>query len=145
MKNSSGQIVTAVSPNLQLENCFNFIGLNWSCTNGITTVNLFINGNCYNSELNYTMSLGAETGLIPGEDIIGLISALIYGYDKLLTDGELLEFYRTTRDYIFSKEVSTYGYDFSNTTSYIVPNDVEIFPLQNNLKSLNNIEPIDFN
>ena len=77
------------------------------------------------------------------------ITSLIIGCKSYMRIGDMQDFYRYTKDYIFGL---TYlhkdAVDFSNTVHYDISdtmqNQFEIYPLHNHVKSLKGVSPIAF-
>ncbi|MCI9653808.1 MAG: hypothetical protein HFG91_05650 [Acholeplasmatales bacterium] len=77
------------------------------------------------------------------------ITALMIGCKHYMTIGDMQKFYRNTKDYIFGLSyLQDNAVDFSATTLYNISetmlNQFDIFPLQNNVKSLKGTLPIAF-
>ncbi len=77
------------------------------------------------------------------------ITALIIGCKSYMRIGDMQDFYRNTKDYIFGLNYLQEGaVDFSTTVHYDISdnmqNQFEIYPLHNHVKSLKGLSPISF-
>ena len=150
---------------------WNFIGLNYinRCDGpgypDICEYDLFVNANriVYKKQdprLNVDcgfyspMNIGHKYmgGTSCSYDFNGKIACLIFGRGIYLENSTILKYYRLTKDYIINNQLideDAKTVDFSQTSLFTINQSIlnmfEIYPLQNNVISLNGKKPIKFN
>ena len=89
---------------------------------------------------------------LSSDDFNGKIACLIFGRGSYLFNSTILQFYRLTKDYIIDNQLidgTAKTVDFSQTNLFTINQNIlnmfEIYPLQNNVVSLNDKRPIKFN
>ena len=150
---------------------WNFIGLNYinRCDGpgypDICEYDLFVNANrivykkqdprlnvdCgFYSPMNIGHKYMGETSC--SYDFNGKIACLIFGRGIYLENSTILKYYRLTKDYIINNQLideDAKTVDFSQTSLFTINQSIlnmfEIYPLQNNVISLNGKKPIKFN
>ena len=105
---------------------------------------LYVEPNSGNYHIGYKYD-----GLSASDGLNANITALIIGCKTYMRIGDMQNFYRNTKDYIFGLNYLEDGtVDFSNTVHYDISdtmqNQFEIYPLHNHVKSLKGILPIAF-
>lgn len=130
--------------NVELTTNWTFIGLNWIYSGEKTIINLMIDGIVKLFNTNIGFNTGDNPKYVFGDTLDSYISCIMCGYKDIISTEGLLLYYRTSNDYIFTKELNNYGVDFSNVISYNEINDTEVIPLHNSVKSLNGLEPTVF-
>lgn len=99
------------------------------------------------------MNIGHKfDGANVGNDFSGKIACLIFGRGRYLDNSTIIKFYRLTKDYIIDNQLvdgTAKTVDFSQTNLFTINQNIlnlfEIYPLQNNVVSLNGKRPIKFN
>lgn len=89
---------------------------------------------------------------LSSDDFNGKITCLIFGRGSYLFNSTILQFYRLTKDYIIDNQLidgTAKTVDFSQTNLFTINQNIlnmfDIYPLQNNVVSLNDKRPIKFN
>ena len=89
---------------------------------------------------------------LSSDDFNGKITCLIFGRGRYLFNSTILQFYRLTKDYIIDNQLvdgTAKTVDFSQTNLFTINQNIlnmfDIYPLQNNVVSLNDKRPIKFN
>ncbi len=156
-EDTAGKTTIFTTSNSVVENEWNFFGLIW---NG-RKVYLSLNGIEKNTLFSKTISLPTSSlnyflchcgySISDAYPLNCMLTGLIIAKNKPLSIDFMKKFYMQTQEYLISKVIEENECSLVNHTvtselqiDNTIKNQFEIYPLNNNLKSLNGKEPVDY-